>query len=83
MRSQRTASSGYSRVDQQLSKCDSGSKRCKQSRLRTLDPRGSPHSQHFKITETKEGGMMVIARTQVTQMHDIVKTLQDGPQRLK
>jgi len=37
----------------------------------------------FQITETKEGGMMVITTTQDTQMHDIVKTLQDGPERVK
>jgi len=34
----------------------------------------------FQITETKEGGMMVITTTRITQMHDIVKTLQDGPE---
>jgi len=33
----------------------------------------------FQITKTKEGGRMVIITTRVTQMHDIVKTLQDGP----
>ena len=33
----------------------------------------------FQFTETKEGGMMVITTTRITQMHDIVKTLQDGP----
>jgi len=32
----------------------------------------------FQITETKEGGMMVITTTRISQMHDIVKTLQDG-----
>jgi len=32
----------------------------------------------LQITGTQEGGMMVISTTQVTQMHDIVKTLQDG-----
>jgi len=37
----------------------------------------------FHITETKEGGMMVITTTRITQMHDIVKTLQDGPQSVK
>jgi len=37
----------------------------------------------FQITETKEGAMMVITRTRVTQMHDIVKTLQDGPESVK
>ena len=31
----------------------------------------------FQITETKEEGMMVITST---QMHDIVRTLQDGPE---
>jgi len=36
-----------------------------------------------QITETKEGGMMVITTAQVTQMHDIVKTLQDGPESVK
>jgi len=34
----------------------------------------------FQITETKEGGMIVITTTRITQMHDIVKTLQDGPE---
>ena len=29
----------------------------------------------FQITETKEGGMMVITTTRITQMYDIVKTL--------
>jgi hypothetical protein len=37
----------------------------------------------FQFTETKEGGMIVITTTRVTQMHDIVKTLQDGPERVK
>ena len=37
----------------------------------------------FQITETKEGGMMVITITRITQMHDIVKTLQDGPESVK
>ena len=37
----------------------------------------------FQITETKEGGMMVITTTQFTQMHDIVKTLQDGLESIK
>ena len=38
----------------------------------------------FQITETKEGGMMVITTTtRVTQMHAIVKTLQDGPESVK
>ena len=29
----------------------------------------------FQVTETNEGGMMVITTTRVTQMHDIVKSL--------
>ena len=37
----------------------------------------------FQITETKEGGMMAITTTRVTQMHDIVKMLQDGPESAK
>jgi len=37
----------------------------------------------FQITETKEGGMMFSTTTPVTQMHDIVKTLQDGPESVK
>jgi len=37
----------------------------------------------FQITETKDGGMIVITTTQVTQMRDIVKTLQDGPENAK
>jgi len=31
----------------------------------------------FQITETEKGGMIVITTTRVTQMHDVVKTLQD------
>jgi len=27
----------------------------------------------FQITETKEGGMMVITTTRITHMHDVVK----------
>jgi len=37
----------------------------------------------FQITETKEGGMMVITTTRVTKMHDIVETLRDGPESVK
>jgi len=37
----------------------------------------------FQITETKEQGMMVITTTRITQMHDIVTTLQDGPESVK
>ena len=37
----------------------------------------------FQINETKEGGMMVITTTRITRMHDIVKTLQDGPESVK
>jgi len=37
----------------------------------------------FQITETKEGGMIVITSTRVTQMHDIVKTLQNRPESAK
>ena len=37
----------------------------------------------FQITETKEGGMMVITTTRISQMYDIVKTLQDGPESVK
>jgi len=37
----------------------------------------------FQFTETKEGGIMVITTTRVTQMFDIVKTLQDGPESFK
>ena len=47
-------------------KCDSDSKRCKLSRLKVIDTgpkRVSPLSA-FQITETKEGGMMVIITTQ-------------------
>jgi len=32
----------------------------------------------FQITETKEGGMIIITTTRVTQMLHIVKTLQEG-----
>jgi len=31
----------------------------------------------------KEGDMIVITTTQVTQMHDVAKTLQDGPESAK
>jgi len=84
-RSQRTASSGYSRAGRPWNKCNSVSKRCKLSRLWTLGPSGSPYSQPaaFQITETKEGGMMVITTRWVTQMHDIVKSLQDRPESAK
>jgi len=37
----------------------------------------------FQITETKEGGMMVITTTRITQINDIMKTLQDGPEGVK
>jgi len=37
----------------------------------------------FQITEKKEGGMMVITTTRVSQMYDIMKTLQDGPESAK
>jgi len=37
----------------------------------------------FQITETKGEGMMVITTTRIMQMHDIVKTLQDGPESVK
>jgi len=37
----------------------------------------------FQTTGTREGGMMVITTPRNTQMHDIVKTLQDGPESVK
>jgi len=37
-----------------VDKCDSGSKRCKLSRLWTLGPRGSPHYQHYKSLKQRE-----------------------------
>jgi len=37
----------------------------------------------FQIIETKEEGIMFITTTRVTQMHDIVKTLKDGPESVK
>ena len=37
----------------------------------------------FQITETKEGDMMVITSTRITQMLDIVKTWQDGPESVE
>jgi len=37
----------------------------------------------FQITETEEGGLMVITTTRVTQMHVIVKMLQDGPESVE
>jgi len=54
----------------------SSSKRCKLGRLLTLGPRGSESPlSAFQITETKEGGMMVITTTLILQMHDIVKNV--------
>jgi len=47
------------------------------------DPKRFSLLSVFQITETKEGGMMVITTTQVTQIHQIVKTLQDGPESAK
>jgi len=47
------------------------------------DQKGLSSLSAFQITETKEGGMMVITTTRVTQMHDIVNTLQDGPESVK
>jgi len=47
--------------------------------METGPKRVSPLSA-FQITEKKEGGMMIITTTRVTQMHDIAKTLQDGPE---
>jgi len=49
---------------------------------RVLSQGVSPLSA-FQITETKEGDMMVITTTQVTQVHDVVKMLQDGPKSAK
>jgi len=40
-------------------------------------------SRAYQITITKKGGMMVIITTRITQMHDIVKKLQDGPERVE
>jgi len=37
----------------------------------------------FQITEMNEGGMMAITTTRVTQVHDIVKTLQERPESAK
>ena len=37
----------------------------------------------FQISERKEGGMIFITTTRVTQMHDVVKKLQDGPESVK
>ena len=37
----------------------------------------------FQITEAKDGGIMVITTTRIMQVHDIVKTLQDGPESVK
>jgi len=37
----------------------------------------------FQITETEEGGMMVFTTIRFTQMHVIVKTLQDGPESVE
>jgi len=42
-----------------------------------------PQPQIGYLAETKEGGMMVITTTRVTQMHDMVKTLQHGPEGVK
>jgi len=49
--------------------------------METGPKRVSPLSA-FQITEKKEGGMMIITTTRVTQMHDVVKTLQDGPESI-
>jgi len=46
-------------------------------------PGGVSPLSAFQITETKEGGMMVITTTQVTQIHDMVKTLQYGTESVK
>jgi len=46
-------------------------------------PKGVSPLSAFQITETKEEGMIVITTTRFTQMHDIVKTLQDGPESVK
>jgi len=46
-------------------------------------PKGDSPLSAFQITETKEGGMMVITTTRVMQMYDIVKTLQDGLESIK
>ena len=40
-------------------------------------------SSAFQITEIKGGGIMVNTTAQFTQMHDIVKTLQDGPESVE
>jgi len=48
------------------------------ARLKRVSPLSA-----FQITETKEAGMMDVTTTRVTQMHDIVKTLQDAPENVK
>jgi len=45
-------------------------------------PKISPLSA-FQNIGTKEGGMILITTTQVTQMHNTVTTLQDGPESAK
>jgi len=37
----------------------------------------------YVFRAVKEGDKIAITTTQVTQMHDIVKTLQDGPESAK
>jgi len=37
----------------------------------------------FQITEKEKEGMMVITTTRVTQMNDILNTLQDGPESVE
>ena len=47
------------------------------------EPKRVSSRSAFQITETKEGGTMIITTTRVTQMRDIVKTSQDGTQSAK
>ena len=58
------------RANRLQSKCKSGSKHCKLSRLQTLGLKGFPHSQRL-IKERKAA---------VTQLYDIVQTSQVGPE---
>ena len=51
--------------------------------IKDAGPKSVSPLSAFQITATKEGGMLVITTTRVTQMHDMEKTLQDGQESVK
>ena len=51
--------------------------------MRDAGPKRVSPLSAFQIIETKEGGMMVITTTRITQIHDIVNTWQDGPESVE